>query len=213
MVGPDNPPGIKIFDHSPAKPGVFQPMSNSPGALAVLTDTTKGERGWLGVKPDEWTWISPWGKPGRHLWIQETWTNRGIGGALKPRDMLLIERDSIIYRADWNSPPPYVEWRPSTQMPRWASRFTLEIEAVDAFQLKVGQHLLAATGMNNAEDFASWWDKKHGKKGIYFNYDLEGLPDDVVPYYAQRKFLPDGQLFKNHPWAWRLTVKQVNDGD
>lgn len=212
MVSPDKPHGIKISDLASAKPGVFQPMSNQYGALSVLTDATKGDQGWLGVKPAEWEWRCPLGRVGRHLWVQETWWHY-----THPDKDDRSEYDADDHGEGDVMLTPLGLWstrkRPSTQMPRWASRYTLEIEAVDAFQLKSSPNLRAGVGMKDGDAFSAWWDEKHGKKGVRFNYDLGDLPADVVPNYAQRKFLPDGQLFQNHPWAWRLTVRKVDRGN
>lgn len=84
----------------------------------------------------------PYGQPGDHLWVRETWCE------IDNSDFDVTFRDSlqerwIDYRATpafaepgvshpggWeNAPddPDALRWRPSGQMPRWASRITLEI--------------------------------------------------------------------------------------
>jgi len=70
-------------------------------------------------------WISmlkhcPYGVHGDRLWVKETFAPHGIGDG------------GIAYRADgpeWDDECD-IKWKPSLFMPRWASRITLEIEAV-----------------------------------------------------------------------------------
>jgi hypothetical protein len=62
----------------------------------------------------------PYGVPGDQLWARETWARRG-------------EMESAIYKADELAAiGAYgcVKWSPSINMPRWASRITLEVTAV-----------------------------------------------------------------------------------
>lgn len=72
----------------------------------------------------------PYGKPGDRLWVKETFQMHATLAGIR-----------VTYRegnADaWIEPPETWEmipddnhWRPSLFMPRWASRITLEIEAV-----------------------------------------------------------------------------------
>ena len=71
--------------------------------------------------------------PGQSMWVRETWTPTQFG---KP-----------VYRADcrdkdgclWPSvvaDPDGVKWRSPVAMPRWASRFTIEIIASSAKQVQ-----------------------------------------------------------------------------
>lgn len=80
----------------------------------------------------------PYGVPGDRLWVRETWcawdTNdeeqeaNEVAGNVAHLVEIGIGRWHITYRAD---PRRHAEkWRPSIFMPRWASRITLEIEAV-----------------------------------------------------------------------------------
>ncbi len=68
----------------------------------------------------------PYGKPGDRLWVRETWApvpeHRPIA------DPERYPRFGAFYRAK-NDRPMWAgkRWRPSTNMPRWASRITLEV--------------------------------------------------------------------------------------
>ena len=70
-------------------------------------------------------WKCSYGQPGDHLWVRETWCRTGAG--------------ITQYRADNKTGQPYWEalkWKPSTHMPRWASRITLEITSVRVERLQ-----------------------------------------------------------------------------
>ncbi|HEP6287983.1 TPA: hypothetical protein VDA67_006494, partial [Burkholderia vietnamiensis] len=84
----------------------------------------------FGAFSDDGAWgcKSPFGEPGDHLWVRETW---GVAGDMK-HDSGYVE-----YRADckgnFNDVGDLIpRWTPSIHMPRWASRITLEITGVCA---------------------------------------------------------------------------------
>lgn len=62
----------------------------------------------------------PYGAPGDQLWVRETWAPLPGGPCTK--------ENGVVYRADQH--PDNWLWKSSIHMPRWASRITLEIEAV-----------------------------------------------------------------------------------
>lgn len=66
---------------------------------------------------------SPFGQPGDKLWGRETW---GIVSSVVAAVRVPIANNYCAYRADNPNPKPLV-WKPSTHMPRWASRITLEV--------------------------------------------------------------------------------------
>ncbi|MBC3214277.1 hypothetical protein [Serratia fonticola] len=84
----------------------------------------------------------PFGKPGDRLWVRETWQ----GPLVDYDDAYSMFKDptphqkveNCVYRADGGPCPEFTDvddelrqgWRPSTHMPRWASRILLEITAV-----------------------------------------------------------------------------------
>jgi hypothetical protein len=64
----------------------------------------------------------PYGAPGDRLWVRETWA-LAKGTPKKQR------ANAVQYRATGDI-GPYLRWRPSIHMPRWASRITLEVTDV-----------------------------------------------------------------------------------
>lgn len=125
-------------------------LFNGDMVRAILSGAkTQTRRIYAGIpKPDgeihpdgsgeQWTdWGKcPFGQPGDHLWVRETW---GLCGYLDSTDW---DRGSVAgeksrpinrlveYRSDWNVEDGSAFWRPSIHMPRWASRITLEITDV-----------------------------------------------------------------------------------
>ena len=73
----------------------------------------------------------PYGKPGDHLWVRETWALTGRMANAKLSDFLdseFILKQHLIHRANADGYDETVQgWRPSIFMPRWASRISLEI--------------------------------------------------------------------------------------
>lgn len=65
--------------------------------------------------------MCPYGHPGEHLWVRETWA---------------MFQDSIPHYKATGQAPKDGKWRPSIHMPRWASRITLEITGVRVERLQ-----------------------------------------------------------------------------
>lgn len=83
---------------------------------------------WQTWVPNAKSMRSPFGLPGDRLWVRETW-----GG--EPHDDVDehgLGTYSLVYRANLPDGARIAgqPWRPSTHMPRWASRITLEVQRV-----------------------------------------------------------------------------------
>lgn len=77
----------------------------------------------------------PYGIPGDKLWVGETWATDGAGESGKydfmppselPDGINIFFKASIKTEDEWR----IAKWRPSRNMPKWASRITLEIKDV-----------------------------------------------------------------------------------
>lgn len=70
----------------------------------------------------------PYGQVGDVLWVREKWTN--------PTDTRIAVCKADIDAYDVNNPIAYqgFKWRPSTHMPRWASRLDVVIASIKAIQ-------------------------------------------------------------------------------
>lgn len=94
--------------------------------------------------PDDMETFCPFGQPGDTLWARETWhlwhrepsylleADWGLWGGGIPHEKPSIYDGhwDVSYRADW--PDSEGPWRSPDQMPRWASRITLEVVNVRA---------------------------------------------------------------------------------
>lgn len=76
----------------------------------------------------EWVAGCPYGEPGEHLWVRETWADIGERGS-----------PAYVYRASTPGGERVrvdAPWRPSIFMPRAASRITLRVAEVRAERLQ-----------------------------------------------------------------------------
>jgi len=77
----------------------------------------------------------PYGQPGDHLWVRESWNVSGLAFLRKPRETAFAAPSAWKYQAtddgSWQR-----GWRPSIHMPRWASRILLEIVSVRVERLQ-----------------------------------------------------------------------------
>lgn len=145
----------------------------------------------------------PYGRPGNHLWVRETFWNRAEDGLhlYAATGELVFHKDSGAHRMGIKSVPHDVcsdedkrkhgfVKRPSIFMPRWASRITLVIEAVRVERLQdIGHRDALSEGVS---------------------YDVS-KPDGSP--MAQYKKLWDsingpGSWSKN-PWVWVITFKRI----
>lgn len=107
---------------------------------------------------------SPFGTPGHRVWVRETWglhdTQPSDGAANAHVYYRAADGDHYDLR--------YQLWRPSTQMPRWASRLTLEITSRVERVQEISKEDCIAEGIQGLDDvhagwhqpFADLWDSR-----------------------------------------------------
>lgn len=116
----------------------------------------------------------PYGHPGDRLWVRETWAyvpvtayrcSEGVQQSVNPSDLDM----AAVYASGWDHSRPG-RWRPSIHMPRWASRITLEIEAVRVERLKdisneecFAEGLPADSEKGNRTWYGDLWESINGK--------------------------------------------------
>ena len=81
-----------------------------------------------------------WGSWGNILWGREIWALTKNLDNLKPSEIKEKDRDlhSVRFKATQNKGQLTGKWRPSVQMPRWASRIYLIIKDIDVVNGKDG---------------------------------------------------------------------------
>jgi hypothetical protein len=96
------------------------------------------------------------GQPGDRLWVRETF-------ALHDHR----EPPIIYYRADDETKHESAgAWKPSIQMPRWASRITLEITGVRVERVQgISESDAKAEGFESAYLFRKYWEELYGNHG------------------------------------------------
>lgn len=72
----------------------------------------------------------PYGKPGDHLWVRETWSLLKVWDDCRPGIISKDTKPYIKYAATDTQNNDDGKWRSPIHMPRWASRITLEITEV-----------------------------------------------------------------------------------
>ena len=128
---------------------------------------------------------SPYGQPGDHLWVRETWAASRLFDDLKPSE-IYPDDTSLWYKAGGDHVLPGDEkgkLRSSIFMPRWASRITLEVSSVRVEQVQDISHADAlaegidpdapynnyGTGSIYRDTFAELWDSINAKRGYGWN--------------------------------------------
>lgn len=137
----------------------------------------------------------PFGPPGTALRVRETWCAHwwlGQPGGIALVDGSDIPQDDgtasvacednplhLYYRATYGKLPPFghIKWRPSSQMPAWASRLSVRLTGVEVRQvqtIKDSEFLAAGVKHPYYADgtcgsrfglrqvvFPEWWDARH----------------------------------------------------
>ena len=157
--------------------------------------------------------FNPYGQPGDHLWVRETWQGNRQRVAYRA-DMMSYgiadtfnwitgesEENAKIFPSivpQWKT----IKWRPSIHMPRWASRITLEVTGVRVERVQeITPEDCEEEGIESPFDVddADWtaqsvWDMQ--MKGKF-----QKLWDSIN---AKR-----GYSWAANPWVWVIEFKKV----
>lgn len=101
----------------------------------------------------------PCARIGDRLWVKETW------GTIFAEDVFRKDKSRVRYRA--TQPDFFKTFNacPSTHMPQWASRITLEITRVRVERLnKISAEDALAEGVESVEKFRELWQSLYQKK-------------------------------------------------
>lgn len=108
--------------------------------------------------------LCPFGQPGDHLFGREKFCDRAEYGSIATSRQV-----RIVYAADGTEKREGWKWRPSTQMPRWASRIDLRIKSVRIERLQeISEADAMAEGarplpLQSADDPSAWWEIDFGQ--------------------------------------------------
>jgi len=148
---------------------------------------------WYGSDPFTEARKCPYGVPGDRLWVQETWCHIGSHSGPHTNGKSI---EDVRYRADGEG----CVWRPSIFMPRWASRITLEIEAVRVERLIEIRH----------EDCIA--------EGVSFpqltDDDIDGSPDQFKnwgrgAYRSLWESINGPGSWDDNPWVWVIQFRRI----
>jgi hypothetical protein len=149
----------------------------------------------------------PYGQPGERLWVREAWAAHWMYNDLPPSAARseredLRAGDNRWYRADGEHAPSQLgttpnglrgKWRAGMFMPRWASRFSLEVKGVRVERL---QHITRGDAMAEGCTFANM------AKG-----------SDPREWYRELWTTINGpDSWAANPWVWVVEFKRVKGG-
>lgn len=154
--------------------------------------------------------ICPYGQPGDHLWVRETWQHANHpDGPYRPGV-------PVHYRADYIDDPHgpdgekshegrYRTWRPSIHMPRSASRITLEITGVRIERLQ---------DINEADCWAEGIAEVDGLLDDVAICDLakrmgRSLEDAAPSFAALWESINGPRSWGANPWVWVVGFRRA----
>lgn len=158
-------------------------------SLDVKDALQDGNVGWYGLISS----VCPLGGVGDRLWVRETWqcglcteSTFAYKSTHKPTDL----------EEGWNEK---IKWRPSSQMPRWASRILLEITGVRVERLQ---------DISQADAIAEGAPPGHPSiDAVSREY---GFPDFPRSWFGQKWWHIYGkENWQANPWVWVIEFKQI----
>lgn len=125
--------------------------------------------------------LCPYGKPGDHLWVRETFHT--------------VDGHSAFYRADYEHNPKGdkehgIVWTPSIHMPRWASRISLKIIGVRVERLQ------------DISEKDAWAEGCEG-----FDDDVSGGKSGYCEYAELWEEINGKGSWDANPWVWVIKFK------
>ena len=135
----------------------------------------------------------PYGQAGDRLWVRETWhCPKQLDGS--------YHREKLIYAADRHRG---VRWQPSVQMPRWASRLTLEITGVRVERVQqIAESDIYAEGAKPIPSCQRHW--------FVPGYDFEeGSPRAVYSQLWDELHAHPGFTWESNPLVWVIEFRRV----
>lgn len=142
----------------------------------------------------------PYGKPGDRLWVRETFYDNCPGYGPEEAE-LYFKADGL---PDFEGEESELRWTPSIHMPRWASRFTLEIANI---WLERIQSITSEEAVREGMD-VFWVEPKGHEAG---RYDVKGrwAPTPVDAYETLIKSIHGPEVWDRNLWVWAITFREI----
>lgn len=145
----------------------------------------------------------PYGQPGEHLWVRETWYCNHFdvqkGPYLQPADMVDLDQarvdGDLVYAADGLTPYEQEQpvWKPSIHTPRWVSRILLEITDVRVERLHA---------ITDGQCMAEGAQSGHGAIPGY-------IGNATVQEHFRYIWESTGGDYRSNPWVWVVEFKRI----
>lgn len=146
--------------------------------------------------------VCPFGEPGTMLWVRETWAVQHALDGHKPR--FIPSKEARVHYAASEDRGGLL-WRSQIQMPRWASRITLEVTDIRVERLQdISDEDAIAEGMQRSR--ANYW--------CGAQHRAHAFPRQMKSAKAAYADLWDSAYAKtapweNNPWVWRVEFRRV----
>lgn len=155
-------------------------------AVALSFIVNSGDGTW-GDEEGDVIFRCPYGQPGDHLWVRETFW--------QPRD-----KSEILFRAD-GAILGCGKWTPSIHMPRAASRILLEVVSVRVERLQ---------DISEADAIAEGIEKTpSGLWSLYGQAEVDGTYSPRASYRALWESINGAGSWDANPWVWVVEFKQL----
>ncbi|MGF7131974.1 hypothetical protein P3T40_003457 [Paraburkholderia sp. EB58] len=183
-----------------AKPSDECPKEMWPHALKDIIEWREQKGRWFGLMG--WRSLAfadcPYGHPGDHLWVRETWAQPTT-----------LDPGPTFYRADYpacvppgfeNVPPAdTITWKPSIHMPRAASRITLEVTGVRVERLR---------DISEADALAEGVEVLNG--GGYRQYETgAGCYPAAASFRSLWRKINGEDSWDMGPWVWVVEFRRA----
>ena len=135
--------------------------------------------------------------PGERRWVREAFQPN-------PHGSYWYEADSLY---DYQCPDGYESaWKPSSHMPRRASRLTIEVVAIKAMQIQdISEDDIRAEGVGGMRDLT--WASPLGNISTAL-----GLRLNYADFWNSSRAKPE-EKFDANPWCWKVTREKVEGND
>ncbi len=149
-----------------------------------------------------WDVKCPYGTPGDHLWVRETWQSLQKFDVLPPNKVPV--GSEIQYPASWE------HWvskrRPSIHMCQWMSRITLKITGVRVERLQaITEQDARAEGVEHADGLNDYWLDYLETKG----HIIQGVASAKQSFATLWDKINDRGAWDANPWVWVVEFRRV----